>query len=139
MKRSVWLVGLLAALLLLPACSKKEEPKEMTAAPQQQAAPTQPAAANEQAMPASDALAMGEKVYNESCQSCHGEGIAGAPKVGDQAAWAERIAQGMDTLNQNAINGYTGKAGMMPARGGNAALSDDEVKAAVEYMVSKSK
>jgi cytochrome c5 len=145
MKKSVWLVGLLAALLILPACSKKEEkPKETAMAPQQQAQPAAPAATSEQAMPAADSMAMGdmaqgEKVYNESCKACHDEGIAGAPKIGDPEAWADRVAQGMDTLDKNAIDGFTGKTGTMPPKGGNAALSDEDVKAAVEYMVSKSK
>lgn len=137
MKKSTWLLALMAGLLILPACGKKEEaPKETTAAPQQQAQPAQPA---DHAMPMGGAMAAGEKVYNESCQSCHAAGIAGAPKFGDKAAWADRIAQGMETLNNNSINGFTGKTGMMPAKGGNAALSDDEVKAAVEYMVAHSR
>ena len=140
MKKSAWLLALMAVLLILPACGKKEEaPKETAAAPQQQAQPAQPAAASDHAMPMDAAMAAGEKVYSESCQSCHAEGIAGAPKIGDKAAWADRIAQGMETLNSNSINGFTGKTGMMPARGGNAALSDDEVKAAVEYMVAHSR
>ena len=144
MKRSVWVVGLLAALMVLPACSKKEEkPKEMPAA-QQPAPPAPPAETSSQQMPAAGTMAtsdmdQGEKIYNLTCKSCHGEGVAGAPKLGDQAAWADRIAQGMDTLEKNAINGFTGKTGTMPPKGGNAALSDDDVKAAVEYMVSNSK
>jgi cytochrome c5 len=59
--------------------------------------------------------------------------------MGDAADWAPRIAQGMDTLYNNAINGFTGKGGLMPPKGGFANLSDPEVKAAVDYMVSKSK
>jgi len=136
MKTSVWFIGLLAALLILPACKQKEE---APVAPQQQAQPASQAAAPGQEMPDSGSMAMGERVYDESCKSCHDAGIAGAPKVGDQAAWSERIAQGMDTLNQNSINGFTGKTGTMPAKGGNAALSDDEVKAAVAFMVEHSK
>ena len=145
MKRSVWVVGLLAALMILPACSKKEEkPKETAAAPQQQTQPAAPAETSSQQMPAAGTMAtsdmdQGEKIYNLTCKTCHGEGVAGAPKFGDKAAWADRIAQGMDTLEENAINGFTGKTGTMPPKGGNAALSDDDVKAAVEYMVSNSK
>jgi len=140
MKKSAWLLALMVVLLILPACGKKEEaPKETAAAPQQQAQPAQPAAAPDHAMPMDAAMAAGEKVYNESCQSCHAEGIAGAPKVGDKAAWADRIARGVETLNSNSINGFTGKTGLMPARGGNAALSDDEVKAAVKYMMAHSR
>ena len=63
---------------------------------------------------------------------CHGAGIAGAPKFGDKAAWAPRIKQGMDTLYKSALGGKNA----MPAKGGNNALSDAEVKAGVDYMVS---
>jgi len=80
----------------------------------------------------------GQKVYNAACAACHTSGIAGAPKVGDKAAWAPRIKQGSATLYEHAIKGYQGKAGMMPAKGGSSA-SDDEVKAAVDYMAAASK
>lgn len=78
----------------------------------------------------------GEKLFSSVCATCHTAGLMGAPKLGDKAAWAPRIAQGKDTLYKNAIVGYQGKAGVMPARGGSQA-SDEEVKAAVDYMVSK--
>jgi cytochrome c5 len=65
-------------------------------------------------------------------------GIAGAPKVGDAAAWEARIAQGEQTLLDHAINGYQGSAGYMPAKGGFAFLSDEDVAAAVAYMVAES-
>lgn len=77
----------------------------------------------------------GEAVYKASCASCHASGVAGAPKVGDKAAWAAGIKKGNAGLYEVALKGK----GMMPAKGGNAKLSDDEVKAAVDYMVSKSK
>jgi cytochrome c5 len=64
--------------------------------------------------------------------------VAGAPKPGDKADWAQRIAQGNDTIYKHAIEGYTGSKGFMPARGGSASLSDDEVKAAVDHMVALS-
>lgn len=79
----------------------------------------------------------GESVYNSVCQACHSAGIAGAPKTGDKAAWSSRIGQGSDTLYKHAIEGFTGAAGVMPAKGGNAALSDDEVKGAVDYLVKQ--
>ena len=81
----------------------------------------------------------GDAVYNASCVACHGTGAAGAPKLGDTAAWGDRIAQGMDTLVQHAIAGFQGKTGVMPPRGTCGNCSDDELKAAVEYMVSQSK
>ena len=73
--------------------------------------------------------------YTSACFACHGTGAAGAPKLGDKAAWKNRIAQGMDTLVDHALNGFKG----MPAKGGNASLSDDAVKAVVKYMVDGSK
>lgn len=86
-----------------------------------------------------NAQADGEKTYKQACFACHGTGAAGAPKTGDKAEWKDRIAQGNETLNTHAIKGYKGKKGMMPAKGGRADLSDDQVKAAVAYMVSQSK
>lgn len=77
----------------------------------------------------------GEAVYNSACMACHAQGVAGAPKLGDAEAWADRIDQGMDTLYENSINGFQGEAGVMPPKGGFANLSDEEVKAAVDYMV----
>ena len=80
----------------------------------------------------------GPQVYNSACLACHGAGVAGAPILGDVAAWSARIAQGNDVLNDHAVNGYTGSAGYMPAKGGRADLSDQEVIDAVAYMVAES-
>ena len=80
----------------------------------------------------------GKATYDTTCAVCHVAGVAGAPKLGDQAAWAPRIAQGIDTLYQHAINGFQGTVGFMPAKGGNASLADDAVKAAVDHMVKES-
>jgi cytochrome c5 len=81
----------------------------------------------------------GKSVYESACVACHGSGIAGAPKIGDKAAWAPRVAQGTATLEQHAIAGFQGSTGMMPAKGGRLDLSDDAVRAAVEYLVSQSR
>lgn len=83
------------------------------------------------------AAADGKSTYEGTCAACHGMGVAGAPKLGDKAAWKDRIAQGKDTLYMHAIKGFQGKKGFMPAKGGNASLPDDAVKAAVDYMVSQ--
>jgi cytochrome c5 len=77
----------------------------------------------------------GEATYNKICFSCHAQGIAGAPKFGDMAAWEARLNNGRDSNIANAINGFTGSTGMMPARGGLPSLSDEEVTAAVDYML----
>lgn len=80
----------------------------------------------------------GPQVYNSACLACHGAGVGGAPILGDPEAWAPRIAQGIDTLTSHAINGYQGEVGYMPPKGGRMDLSDEEVAAAVEYMVAES-
>ncbi len=85
------------------------------------AAPTQVAAAD----------LSGEQVYQQVCASCHAAGVLNAPKPGDAAAWGPRIANGNDTLYANAINGI----GAMPAKGGRVDMSDDAIKAAVDYMI----
>jgi len=105
-------------------------------------APTVVAALIPVALPAGAAPATaggGEGVYKGGCVACHGAGIAGSPKFGDKVAWASRIAQGKPTLYEHAIKGYIGKAGAMPAKGGNNALADADVKAAVDYMVAAAK
>lgn len=77
----------------------------------------------------------GKKIYEGTCVACHGTGAAGAPKFGDKAAWAPRIATGMDTLLSVALHGK----GAMPPKGGNPALSEAEIRATIEYMVAHSK
>ena len=158
--RNATLASLMIALgLTMSACSKHEsaesKPTEEIAAQQGEiaranhpmpvasqpasfapptaasAAATTPTAATTQV--SADA---GEKLFGSVCATCHTAGLMGAPKLSDKAAWAPRIAQGKDTLYKHAIVGYQGKAGVMPAKGGSQA-SDEEVKAAVDYMVSK--
>lgn len=77
----------------------------------------------------------GEAVYNQACMACHAQGVAGAPKFGDAEAWAPRIEKGEETLYKHSIEGFTGETGTMPPKGGFTNLSDEEVKAAVDYMV----
>lgn len=81
----------------------------------------------------------GESTFKSTCVACHGAGVAGAPKFGDKAAWAPHIAKGLPTLYKHALHGFSGKAGYMPAKGGNPSLSDADVKAAVRYMVAHGK
>ena len=78
----------------------------------------------------------GEDVYNAACMACHTTGAAGAPKLGDVAGWVDRLAKGMDVLYDSGVNGLAGTG--MIAKGGCMNCSDDEVKAAVDYMVENS-
>ncbi len=80
----------------------------------------------------------GESTYKSKCVACHGGGVAGAPKLGDKAAWAARIAQGDKVLLQHAIEGFKGDTGYMPPKGGFMTLSDEEISATVQYMATQS-
>jgi cytochrome c5 len=121
------------AVLALAACSKQKVDEEKTADLIQPVARVELAVATP--AEAGGAPKSGEQVVQAVCAACHSTGAANAPKTGDKAAWAPRIAQGMDALYKSALNGKA----VMPARGGNPALSDDEVKAAVDYLVKQSK
>ena len=78
----------------------------------------------------------GTEVFEGACKACHGLGIAGAPKVGDHAVWAPRIAKGKSTLYEHAIKGFTGTAGVIPPKGGRTDVSDELIKAAVDHMIA---
>ena len=81
------------------------------------------------------ANAGGKEIYDGTCVACHGAGVLGAPKIGDKAAWAPRLATGVSTLHASALKGK----GVMPPKGGNAGLADADVTAAVDYMVNQTK
>lgn len=128
----------------LAGCGKQENAPAPTAEPAAVGTPSPaatPAPAAEPAAPAPTAAAnpVGASVYAKTCALCHAAGVGGAPKPGDKADWGPRIAQGEDVLFKHAIEGFTGAKGMMPAKGGGASLSDEEVKAAVTHMVSLSR
>ena len=125
----------LGASLALAACGQKADAPAPAAPAAAPAAPA-PAAAPAAAPVAENAI--GKKVYGAVCSMCHAAGVGGAPKPGDKADWGPRIAQGKDTLYKHALEGFTGAKGMMPARGGNSKMADDDVKAAVDYMVGLS-
>ena len=108
-----------------------ERLKELGVEVEEEEASSEPAALSEAAV-------AGEATYNMACVACHGAGIAGAPKVGDKGAWEARIARGMESMISNAINGYAGDNGVMPAKGGRADLSDEAVANAVAYMAESS-
>jgi cytochrome c5 len=80
----------------------------------------------------------GAEVFEQTCSVCHGAGIAGAPKAGDKAAWAARIAEGKAALYEHAIKGFQSNGSVMPPKGGRLDLPDDLVKQAVDHMVQMS-
>ncbi|HUT41390.1 MAG TPA: c-type cytochrome [Gammaproteobacteria bacterium] len=149
------LIPALALLVLLGAgCSEKETTAPEEAAPAKEA--TQPMVAPEAAPPAeapepaatapaveepaADAPAEtqaaavdGEQIYKSSCQVCHAAGVAGAPKAGDKAAWAPRIAKGNNALLSSVMNGLNA----MPPKGACMTCSDDELRAALQYLVDQ--
>ena len=103
-------------------------PKPPSVAPPNEAKP--------QAVATAPDLVTGEKVYKGTCSICHKSGLKGAPRMGKKQDWEARLAQGNEVLYERAIKGYIGKKGSMPSRGSNAKLSENEVKAAVDYMVA---
>lgn len=148
MKRTLTIVALMAVLSMAAACEKKDQtpPTPQTT---EQAPPAAAPATPQETAPAPSAgttagggeadQQKGEKVYNEVCATCHGQGVAGAPRIGDKEAWKPRIAKGMDALVKNSIQGFQGNQGVMPPKGGVQSLSDEDVAAAVAYMVDKSR
>ena len=80
----------------------------------------------------------GSVIYTKLCAACHNTGAGGSPTL-DHAHWDARIAQGMETMVRHAIDGFTGNAGMMPARGGNPALTDEQIEASVKWMIDNLK
>lgn len=131
-----WLANKAGAGFKEPAAPKSAAPAPATAS----AAPA-PAVASTPAAPAPAAATLaadagkGKKVYDSACVACHASGVAGAPKFGDKAAWAPRLATGLDALTASAIKGK----GAMPPKGGNASIPDADIRAAVEYMTAAAK
>jgi len=145
-------ITVMLAVIALAGCGRKEPestapaPTPAPAAAPAPAPPPPPAVAASPApaeavatSPGVTPGASGQAVYTATCFACHGAGVAGAPKLGDKADWEPRIAQGLDVLHQHAIAGYTGKKGAMPPKGGNTALPDADVMAAVDYMVKQAR
>ncbi len=137
---------IVAAMVLLLSSGCQEDkpqaqltPEKATAQARQEADKAKDTAHEEGTKMASVAsagdMATGQAVYEKNCASCHESGIAEAPKLGDKTAWAPRISGGIDQMVQVAIDGK----GAMPPKGGHPDLSNDEVHAAVNYMVEQSR
>lgn len=128
-------IGLLA---MLAACGQSSDPSPATSGPAEQvaaeAASTAPAASPIPPSAPADSSA-GRQVYLQNCAFCHDKGIAGAPRLGERMIWGPRLAQGRDALFASAIHGK----GAMPARGGNPALADADIEAAVDYILAQSR
>jgi len=127
-------VGRAVAFLANQAGASFKEPADPPAKPAEATAAAGKSVAAAPAAVAAqltDASAIGKKVYDTSCMACHAAGVAGAPRIGDKTAWAPRLKGGTDALYAAAIKGKNA----MPPKGGNTALSDADVKAAVDYML----
>ncbi|WP_432822466.1 c-type cytochrome [Trichloromonas sp.] len=151
MTRNTWLIALAAALAITTGCSKEEAPPAAAPAPVPTVEKTvetpAPKATMEHVMDkahegvkeaheaAQASMATGQSVYEKTCAVCHNAGVAGAPKLGDKAAWAAHITEGVDHLVHVAIAGE----GTMPAKGGDPTLSDEDVRAAVIYILDQSR
>jgi len=109
------------------------EPAPAVAAPAASAAPATPPVGEPPSTGADHAR--GQKIYRQACAFCHDKGVAGAPKIGDAAAWSARVAQDINTLYASALHGKNA----MPAKGGNPSLADDDVKAAVDFLAAQSR
>lgn len=117
---------------MLMACDQADSATDVKTQP----SATKPKAPAKAAAPMTKAdLVKGQQAYTQACAFCHDKGIAGAPKTGDKTVWSARLAKGNDALYASALKGK----GAMPAKGGNPSLSDDKVKAAVDYLVAKSR
>ncbi len=127
---------LLSLVWLLVACDQQTEtPGTSTSStPTASNPPTASTPPTATAAPtASTDNSQGQKIYENSCQSCHDSGMVGAPKLGDQAAWKDLITEGIDDLVQTTTNGK----GNMPPKGGDQSLNEDDIRAAVTYMVDQ--
>jgi cytochrome c len=82
-----------------------------------------------------ESLDLSQNIYSENCQACHETGIAGAPKTDNKEVWESRLDKGINQVYNNAINGFQGINGFMPAKGGNLQLNNDQVKTAVDFML----
>ena len=129
-------VGVLA---MLAACGQSSDPSPVTSPVTEKpvaanAAPTAPVTSSNSPSASADSTA-GRQIYLQSCAFCHDKGIAGAPRVGNGMVWGPRLAHGVDALYASAIHGK----GTMPARGGNPALADADIEAAVDYILAQSR
>jgi cytochrome c5 len=149
MMRNIWLIVLAAALVITLGCKKEEASTTASAVPAMETSVAEPAhehsmegameehpaeKADESHEMMQTAAMSGQAVYEKICFACHNTGISGAPKLGDKKTWAPLQAEGVDVLTHVAINGE----GAMPPKGGDPELSDEEVRAAVIYMMHQS-
>jgi len=114
---------LVSGFLLLTSCSSEVSPnkEELTESPKEAAEEKQ--------------IADGKAIYESNCAGCHNSNVAGAPTPGDKADWADRMSQGIEVMAKKSIQGFEGKKGVMPPKGGNTILTDREVSNATLYMV----
>ena len=126
------------SLLSLAACdAPEEETSGLKVLSKPKAGPEMPSSSIWETPLADADLERGRQVWTGTCIQCHSTGLGGAPLIGNAELWGPRIEKGLDVLYDHALNGFYGKKGEMPARGGNDALDDDQVRAAVRFMTSR--
>jgi len=138
-------IGLLSAIAIsatvfLASCGGSEAPKtteEATPAVKEEVVVEEVVVEEEVAVTTTADFTNGEAIYKKACFVCHDTGAGGAAKLDDNARWSITAAKGAEAVNKNAIEGFTGENGVMLPKGGNASLTDDEVKDAVAYMLNK--
>jgi len=126
-------------VVMLSACGKKaEESHEATKTEEAAKTAGEASGITKESLKADYDLAKGKEIYEGTCQMCHKSPMMNAPVVGTKEDWTERSKQGMETMIKKSIEGYQGEKGQMPAKGGNAELTDEQVGNAVAYMVEAS-
>lgn len=129
--------ALIILMILLPGCGDKEEMIDTNSSPgtSAEAIPFDPMSLQLE----TQELIEGRIIWVDTCADCHLEGLGGAPVIGNKKDWADRIVKDMDTLYSHALNGFWGNVGEMPPKGGNEALTDEQVKLAVDFVIHASK
>jgi len=129
----------ITASMVMVSCGGSTEAPAKEEAPAVEEAPVTEEAAVKEAPAVEETVVAnyenGKATYDKMCNACHGAGVAGAAKLDDKARWEVTAAKGLETIDNNAINGYTGDFGTMPPKGGMATFTDEEVKEAVAYML----
>lgn len=137
MLKQIWVPALVLLPTLLPGCGKNEQTADIpsSSSASAEASPFDPMSLQLETQD----LLEGRMIWMDTCADCHLEGLGGAPVIANKEEWADRIAKGLEPLYSHALEGFWGDIGEMPPRGGNEALTDEQVKLAVDFVIHASK